>query len=278
MNIEKVLEKHEIERVKMYEEYKKNLKLGFFLLIVLVGLFFLIKASMIASKYRSSVKEVIIKDMVKANYEDGNYIHKDRIDQSYINSLNFYQRPDRSTGEDLITGSFNGVSFKASDVHMEERVETRDSKGNTQVSYQTIFKGRWYHFEYERVFNETLQVKEGRFVGKASRDLKKYETESILFNKKFKIFSSDQAYVFYQLTPVLIEKILAFEQMHRGTVQMMYHQNILDIAVNDSSDSFELKIKTPLTKDAVSHIIGDIEMPSAIINEFNLDSDKFKKK
>ena len=59
--------------------------------------------------------------------------------------------------------------------------------------------------------------------------------------KKFKIFSSDQAYVFYQLTPVLIEKILAFEQMHRGTVQMMYHQNILDIAVNDSSDSFEIK-------------------------------------
>ena len=39
----------------------------------------------------------------------------------------------------------------------------------------------------------------------------------------------------------------------------------------------KLKIKTPLTKDAVSHIIGDIEMPSAIINEFNLDSDKFKK-
>ena len=36
----------------------------------------------------------------------------------------------------------------------------------------------------KRVFNETLQVKEGRFVGKAKRNLKKYETESILFNKK----------------------------------------------------------------------------------------------
>ena len=69
MNIEQVLEKHEIERIKMYEEYKKNLKLGFLLLIVLVGLIFLIKASMIASSIEVRLKEVIIKDMVKANYE-----------------------------------------------------------------------------------------------------------------------------------------------------------------------------------------------------------------
>lgn len=278
MSLDKVLQENEIKRQAMYQEYQKNIKLGLLLVIVLVGFYFLFKAASIASNYRKNFKDVVISDLVKDKYPDGTYNHNDRIDQRYIDSLNFYQRPDRHKGEDLITGSFNGVSFKASDVHMEERIETRDAKGNRQVSYQTIFKGRWYHFEFERRFEHILQVKEGRFSGAASRNLKKYETESILFNKKFKIFSSDQEYVFYQLTPVLIEKILEFEKMHRGSIQMMYHQNCLDIAVNDSSDSFEIKLKTPLTKENIGHILGDIDMPGAIINEFNLDSEKFTKK
>lgn len=278
MGLDSLLQEYEVKRKQLYEEYKKNMKIGALLAIVLVGFYFLFKASVIASNYRKTVKENIIKDIVKDKYPDGTYNHRDRISQQYINSLNFYQRPDRHSGEDLITGSFNGVTFKASDIHMEERVETRDSKGNVQVSYQTIFKGRWYHFEFEREFEHVLQVKEGRFVGAAARNLKKYETESILFNKKFKVFSSDQSYVFYQLTPVLLEKILELEGMHRGSLQLMYHKNCLDIAVNDSSDSFEIKLKTPLVKESIAHIIGDIDMPAAIINEFNLDSEKFKKK
>ncbi|MCU0104573.1 DUF3137 domain-containing protein [Acholeplasma vituli] len=277
MEYKDILASYEQQRLEMYNEYKSNLKKGFLFLIILVGFYFFAKAAQIASSYRKITKEKIIKSLIQAQYEDGYYNPKDSISLAHINSLNFYQKPDRFHGEDLMKGTYKGVKFACSDIHMEERVEHRDSKGNVTYSYQTIFKGRWYTFDYERDFDQILQVKEGRFVGAAARGLKKYETESVQFNKKFKVFASDQQYVYYQLTPVLIEKILEMESIHRGHFQMMYYGNHLDVAIYDSSDSFELKLKTPLTTDNIGHILNDIDMPAIIINEFKMDSDKFKK-
>lgn len=277
MEYQQILATYEQQRLEMYESYRSNMKKGFLFLIVLVGFYFFFKASQIATEYRKITKEKIIKGLIQSQYEDGYYNPKDAISLAHINSLNFYQKPDRFHGEDLMRGTYKGVKFACSDIHMEERVEHRDSKGNVTYSYQTIFKGRWYTFDYERDFEQILQVKEGRFVGAAARGLKKYETESVQFNKKFKVFASDQQYVYYQLTPVLIEKILEMEGMHRGHFQMMYYGNHLDVAIYDSSDSFELKLKTPLTTEGIAHILNDIDMPAAIINEFKLDSDKFKK-
>ena len=277
MEYKDILAPQEEKRLQLHKAYVSNMTKGFLLLIVLIGIYFFVKAYKIASEYRKLTKEKIIKTLIESRYEDGFYNPKDSISLAHINSLNFYQKPDRFHGEDLMKGIYKGIHFESSDIHMEERVEHRDSKGNVSYSYQTIFKGRWYTFDFERYFKEILQVKEGRFVGAASRDLKKYETESVQFNKKFKVFASNQQYVYYQLTPVLIEKILEIEDMHRGHFQMMYHHNHLDVAIYDSRDSFELKLKTPLTEDAIGHILNDIDMPAAIINEFKLDSDKFKK-
>lgn len=277
MEYKDVLATYEAKRLEMYQAYQSNMKKGFLLLIVLVGIYFLAKAARIASEYRKLTKEKIIKALIESQYEEADYRPQDSISLAHINGLNFYQRPDRFHGEDLMKGKYKGVHFACSDIHMEERVEHRDSKGNVTYSYQTIFKGRWYTFDYERDFAQILQVKEGRFVGAAARGLKKYETESVQFNKKFKVFASDEQYVYYQLTPVLIEKILEMENMHRGHYQMMYYANHLDVAVYDSSDSFELKLKTPLTMETIGHILNDIDMPAAIINEFKLDSEKFKK-
>lgn len=277
MEYKEILETYEQKRVDMYKAYRSNLKKGFLLLIVLVGIYYLAKAGQIASEYRKITKTKIIKALIESRYDDAQYNHLDSISIAHINSLNFYQRPDRFKGEDLMKGTYKGVKFACSDIHMEERVEHRDSKGHVTYSYQTIFKGRWYTFDYERDFGNILQIKEGRFVGAAAKGLKKYETESVQFNKKFKVFASDQQYVFFQLTPVMLEKILEMESIHRGHYQMMYYGNHLDVAVYDSSDSFELKLKTPLTMEAIGHVINDIDMPAAIINEFKLDSEKFRK-
>jgi len=260
----------------MYDKYKKYRLIGFLTLIILIGIIFLILASNIKSKYDNFVKANVIDGLIKEMYEEANYQPNNMININYINSLGIYQKPDRWSGEDYFSGKYKGISFACSEVKLQERRERRDSKGNVQVYYVDYFNGRFYSFVFEKEFKERLQIMEKRANGKVSGRLTKFETESIEFNKKFKTYATDQHYVFYQLTPVIQLNLLQFESIHRGTIQALYDKNRLDIAVNDSQNTLHLDIKTPLIKENLTKVIHDIQMPAAIINEFNLDSDKFK--
>lgn len=270
------LSKYEQERLLMYAKYKKYRLIGFLTLIVLVGLIFLILASNIKSKYDSFIKSNVIDGLIKEMYADADYLPNSMINIQYINSLGIYQSPDRWFGEDYFSGTYKGISFACSEVRLQERRERRDSKGNTQVYYVDYFNGRFYSFTFEKEFKERLQIMEKRANGRVSGRLTKFDTESIEFNKKFNTYSTDQHYVFYQLTPVIQLNLLQFESIHRGTIQALYDKNRLDIAVNDSKNTLHLDLKTPLVRENLENVIHDIQMPAAIINEFNLDSDKFK--
>lgn len=274
--MEEKLNKYEQERLLMYAKYKKYRLIGFLTLIVLVGLIFLILASNIKSKYDSFVKLNVIDGLIKEMYEDAKYEPDSMLNIQYINALGIYQSPDRWFGEDYFSGSYKGIKFACSEVRLQERRERTDSKGNTQVYYVDYFNGRFYSFKFEKSFKERLQIMEKRANGRVSGRLTKFDTESIEFNKKFNTYSTDQHYVFYQLTSVIQLNLLQFESIHRGTIQALYDKDTLDIAVNDSKNTLHLSIKTPLVKENLANVIHDIQMPAAIINEFNLDSDKFK--
>lgn len=267
---------YEQKRYEMYEKYKKYQLIGILTLIFVVGFVFLILASNIKREYDQFVKSTVIDSLIKDMYDEAKYEPEQMINIDYIRSLSMYRRPDRYFGEDYFSGMYKGIRFACSEVTLQERRESRDSKGNRRVYYVDFFKGRFYSFTFEKTFEERLQVIERRSNGTVSGKLKKFETESMEFNKTFNTYASDQHYVFYQLTPVIQLNLLQFENMHRGTVQVLYQGNSLDVAVNDSVNTLYLDIKTPLTMENLSPIVADIQMPAAIINEFNLTSDKFK--
>ena len=193
-----------------------------------------------------------------------------------INGTGLIKRPDRYQGEDLIKGSYKGVKFEVSDINLKERVETRDSKGNVQVSYQTYFKGRWYIYRYQKQFDEVLKIVEGRGGYANKRGLVKFETESMAFNKKFAIYASSKEFGFYLITSSMLEKLLELEALHRGSIVYCYQNNELHIGVNDRRDYMEFKLKTPINEKTLDIFMSDIDLIPSIINEFRLDSSKFK--
>lgn len=267
---------YEQKRYEMYEQYKKYTLIGYLTLIFLIGFIFLILASNIKREYDKFIKSTVIDNLIKDMYEESVYEPNQMMNIDYIQSLSMYRRPDRWFGEDYFSGTYKGVKFACSEVTLQERREQRDSKGNRRVYYVNFFNGRFYSFTFEKQFEERLQVIERRSNGMVSGRMQKFDTESIEFNKTFNTYATDQHYVFYQLTPVIQLNLLQFENMHRGTVQVLYQGNTLDVAVNDSLNTLHLDIKTPLTMENLQPIVQDIQMPAAIINEFNLDSDKFK--
>lgn len=301
-DMEQKLNSIEARRIKLYEVYKKESKSSLilfglmvvslalfiftqqafiiiFVIIFLVGaLIFVAKAAVHANKFKEIIKSELITAMLEDQFEHVGYSHKQSIPIQTINATKMIKRPDRFSGEDYIRGTYKDVDFEVSDIDLKERVETRDSKGNRTVSYQTYFKGRWYIFKFGRSFDGTIKIAEGGRWQMNTQGLTKMDTESILFNKKFSIFVSSLEYGFYQITPRILEKLMELEKLHRGSILYYFNANELHIGVNDRRDYLELPLKKAVNQQALIDFKADIELIPAIINELNLDSDKFKNK
>ncbi|MBU1141981.1 MAG: DUF3137 domain-containing protein [Firmicutes bacterium] len=293
------LEKIEAKRLEIFQQYKKQRGKGmiflipavlFFLMMLVEPIFFIPGAMLLvpafiffskAYKHFQSFREIIKKELVttllEEQFDDVFYDPKAYIPISRIVQTGMVKRPDRSSAEDYIKGSYKGVGFEVCDIDFKERVETRDAKGNRTVTYQTYFKGRWYIYSFERTFPDELRIVEGRGYGITKKDLVKIDTESIEFNKKFAIYASTQEYGFYHITSSMIEKLLELEKLHRGSILYYFVGNELHIGVNDRKDYMEVSLKTPINPESLKSFMSDIELIPAIINELRLDSSKFKK-
>jgi len=293
------LERFESLRQKSYQSYSKESKTATLLVVValvfgiiafmtemfilVIAIIFLIagmaygaKAARHAHGFRIFVKGEMISTLLKEQFDEVSYQPNGTIPASTIVSTGMVKRPDRFNGEDYIKGKYKGVQFEVSDVDLKERVETRDSKGNVHVSYQTYFKGRWYIYKFERMFNEVLKISEGYNFQMNTRGLVKIDTESIEFNKKFSIFASTQEHGFYLITSTTIEKFLQLEKLHRGSILYYFAKNELHIGVNDRRDYMEFSLKKPINQETLKEFMADIDLIAAIINELRLDGSKFK--
>ena len=244
--------------------------------VLIVAVVFYGKAGTYATKYRKLIKSDLVHLLLSDQFDDVKYDPYTSIPIHRINGTGTIKRPDRFHGEDYIKGTYKGVTFEVSDVDLKERVERRDSKGNVTVSYQTYFKGRWYIYRYQKHFDEVLKIVEGRAHHVNKKNLVKFDTESMEFNKKFDIFSSSKEFGFYLITSSMIEKLLELEKLHRGSILYCYQGNELHIGVNDRKDYMEFSMKTPITEETIDIFMSDIELIPATINEFRLDGSKFK--
>jgi hypothetical protein len=288
------LSKIETQRQEFYKRYEKAFILGILILIIAVviimislllefalsillgilltgiSIIFFSKANKHYQDFRTIVKESIINSLLESSFENVCYEHKNHISVYRINQTEIIRKPDRYSGEDLITGTYKNVYFEVSDINLKQRVQS-----NKHVSYQTYFKGRWYIFKLNKTFQDVLKMSEGSGFNLNKKGLVKMDTESILFNQKFSIFTSSLTFGFYIITPTMIEKLLELEKMHQGSIHYAFIKNELHVGVNDNKDYMELSIAKPINFDAIQSIMSDIDLISAIINELKLDSQKF---
>ncbi len=297
----------EQERLKRLAAYKKRGKIGLIVMLcgiaVGVGGFFLLKVNEnfkimiilgllalgvgigifsskhgIASKYAREFKKPVVEALLKKWYDVYSYDERGGMPLAEIyNSGLLTRRADRWHTEDLIEGMFNGVQFRTSDVHLEEEHTYTDSKGNTHTEWITFFRGRWYQFFLNRDFETIIRIKEKKRIKEMiTRGLEKVEVESIGFNDKFMAYAMDDHKFFYIFSPVVIEKMLELEKMHRGQFMFSLDGNIVNIGINDNRDYLELNLKTALTEENIGAYESQINLMAAIIKEFRFDSYKFQ--
>ena len=248
------------------------------LLAIGVGLGIFSSKYAIAKRYAREFKKPVVEALLKKWYDVYSYDEHGGLPLAEIyNSGLLTRHADRWHMEDCIEGMYHNVQFRTCDVHLEEEHTYTDSKGNTHTEWVTFFRGRWYQFFLNRNMETVIRIKEKKRIKEmVVKGLEKMEVESIGFNDKFMAYAQEDHKFFYIFTPVVIEKMLELEKMHRGQFMFSLDGNIVNFGIYDNRDYLELHLKTPITKESMESYESQINIMAAIIKEFRFDTYKYQ--
>ena len=274
----------EKRRIKIMQQYRKERKPAIILIIVgiviwpllIVGIIKLNNAKKAPLTFAATVKRDLIATAINEMdmFSSLEYYEWEELSLDKLLAAGLVKPPDRYSGSSYINGTYKGVSFEASNVILEEEVEDEeeDEEGNIieTTEYETYFSGQWYIFYLNKNLEGIL-----RLLPKIPTYRKaKYETESLEFNRAFKIIPSDKQFMFYILTPLMMEKILTLRS-NEGTIYLAFQYNQLHIGVNNWQRKFPFNLNNSIQKESVERLKNDFKVVQWIIDEFKLDSYKF---
>lgn len=247
-----------------------------YIILLVVGLIFTIVNSSMKSKLSSKFKQEIIIDLVRETYPGCTYMPRNGLTFTEMMTPGLFKRPDKWYTEDYLKTTFDDVEFEMCDFTFQERHVTTDSKGHTRTTYVTYAKGRFMVFDYKREFNQVVKIVENAYLGVDTYKLSKIETESLEFNKKFKVFTSDSLTAFYVLTPQIQLKLLELESKFKGSIYFAYMKGKLYVAICDNVSILDINASKKVSLETIETLKSQLLLPASIINELGLSSSKYQ--
>lgn len=256
--------------------------LGFisgFLLIAGGIITFIVVENRITKPYKRAYKEQLVKGILSEKIDDLRFYPHSGIDKETVKSTDMMSLGNIYQVNDLIEGSYNGVRFSQSDILIQQR--TSNEKNTTTTTY---LKGRWLIFDFNKKFYCDLQVRDRHFAyAKKSggwfsdRDkTEKLETESVEFNRTFKVYAENDSEAFYILTPHFMEALMKAKVQADGEVLFCFVDSKLHVAVNNKADSFEPPVWSPIDRETVRRsVTKDMSLITDLVDTLKLDERLF---
>ena len=264
--------------------------LNFIMIPIVLGIIITsLSTAKLKTKYKITFKKIFVVKALESKFSDLIYEPSRGIPYETISGTNMMRMGDRYHSEDYISAKYKGIKFEQADVHIEEEHTSTDSDGHTTTTYETIFKGRWMIFDFNKSFKEDVQIVQKGFgnskvktmslFGKKDDLFKKVSMESESFNQKFNVYAQNEHDAFYIITPSLMTRIEKLDDLNKGKLLLCFVNNRLHIGIYDNKDSFEPNsvFKKINEEELIKKISGDIEMITQFVDELNLDNDLFKK-
>lgn len=223
-------------------------------------------------------KEFVLKSLNRI-FNNLFYNPDEGISEITLKDTGIIDTKDRFSSNDYISGKYKNINFSQSDIEIEEKHEYTDRSGGRHTVYESIFKGRWIIYDFNKLFKSNM-VLLGRGVYKKLLNAREYEkilTEDQKFNQEFTIFCEDVHEAFYILTPPFMEKIKMINKNINGNIIFCFHANKLHIGINHYKDSFEPKIHEEINEEKIMISVNrDIKLITDFIDGLDLDNDLFK--
>jgi hypothetical protein len=221
------------------------------------------------TEYRNAYKNYFISSTFNKIFTDVSYSHSAEMPYGIPSSTGVLYMGDRYSSNDYTVAKYKGIPFAQADVHIEER--HRDSDGD--VTYSTVFRGRYITFDFKKDFHKKLLVASKNFYGERhDKTFKRIELESTEFNKNFDVYAQDGFEAFYLLDPAVMERIQKLSDLHDGRIMICFSEKKLHIAINDHRDAFEpAPANAPINEKAeFEKVMNDIKVITNIVDEMKL--------
>lgn len=238
-----------------------------------------------SSIYTAEFKSAVIARLVKFLDESLEYGWKSSIPiETYYASKIFLQHVDRYSGDDLVSGKLDKTAIAFSELHSEYKTETRDSKGNIQTQWHTIFKGLFFIADFNKEFKGCTVVlpdtaeKLFGFLGNMLQKMNMARGQLIKledpeFEKEFAVYGDDQITARYILSASLMERMLEFKKKTGKQVYFSFVQSRVYVAVSYNRSLFEPKIFSSLVDyKTIREYYGDLAMATGIVEDLNLNT------
>ena len=157
--------------------------------------------------------------------------------------LDLVPRWDRKHLEDEIIGERNGNGFEFFEAHLEQRRTTRDSRGNTQTKWVTVFHGQCWIINSPKTFHGTTKVSRdsGLFnaLGAMGSKWSRAKLEDPVFEKVWEVYTTDQVESRYLLTPDVMQALVELEAAFKSQkLRCAFHEDRIYVAA-EGGDLFE---------------------------------------
>ncbi len=165
----------------------------------------------------------------------------------------FSSNIDRYQGEDYFSGQVGATDLLFSELHVERKETTRDSKGRTSTRWVTVFRGIYLVADFHKEFRCRVEivpdVAEANF-GWLGRKLQGITGNLVRlgnpeFEQAFKVTSDDDVGAHYLLTPDMQERFLALRNQWSEGIRAALLDSYLHLAIPMRENWFEASEAEP---------------------------------
>ena len=211
-------------------------------------------------KLNLEFKKVHVKQMIESIIPGLIFIPEKGFDADFVFQSEVLKKYTRFKSEDYLSGTLNGKNFESADVLITQVVST--GKSSTEI---TRFLGRLFVVDFNKKFEHDVYLStDGNHTPGNKHNLLKIKTESIEFNKKFKIYSESEHSAFYLLTPKFMEHIDRFSDIAKH-VMLAFKKDKIFIAVYTERDAFNLKFWDTIDDNYIENVKIELKLLEDLI-------------
>lgn len=229
------------------------------------------KKSHVASFKKTIVSRII--NFIDSSFQYSPTLHISK--NEYIKSGLYIDKPERFSGDDYIEGTRGKTFFCFSELHTEKLVSTGKSS-----HWETIFKGLFFISDFNKNFaGRTYAWSEKKpqlnfltkFFSSFALNLEEVKLESIEFEKKFNVYSSDQVEARYILSPSFMERMVKLQTMMGSGISFSFIDTNIYVAVPIREKLFEPTIYSPNNYERLGDYYNTVQIVFDIIDELKLN-------
>jgi hypothetical protein len=229
--------------------------------------------------FRRDFKQKFVRPLAQEfglTYGAGQSIPRRTFDQSQLFAGQSY---NRYAGEDYFGGKLGATDMEFSELRVQ-----RESGSGKRKTVVTVFRGLFISADFHKNFRARTFVLPDSLgalggVGTFLQSINVFQPgklvklEDVEFERAFAVYADDPLEARYLLTPLLMERLLAYKRATGATMRASFVNSRVFLALSGLPDLFEPKIwNAPPFREECRALFRDIDLFAGVVEALNLNT------